>query len=504
MPSKAIFCAILGLVAVGTGIMCIFFPYAFDDFMFLRSLGISADGMASPFDWTNLKIAIKWRYEYDTIRLANFSAWIACLLPKWVSGLLSGAAFSAGIYCFARAIGLSPRQWAPLALLAATTTAMPSWSDTIVVMSYQYNYMWSMALGAAVIWLFLKGHYLPVGAAFAIGMVMGWWHEGFSMPLIAGFVAVMILNSPLRSRWRMWLVGGLVVGAAIIAAAPGISARIVREDSANISLQRLHDDMESFIPLGLFIVLSVIALCRKSLRGGLLHDTAWQTLMLTALASAAMSLLLGGVRSGIFGQCVSCAGIVLTLRFLFPTVPGWLRRAAGTACIALLTAHLAVADCLTFDERARDRALVQAQNSSPGCIIYRDINSFNRVPAIALCRPFFTIMLWQAHDGFYRLPAGWDTTRMLPPVLKNFMPGIPWRLTPNGYWEHDGYFVGAADPSQGTLATGWIETPLGRFTMLFLVTDFTGADGKPYRLLMPQSGSPWKRPVNDILITGKY
>ncbi len=160
------------------------------------------------------------------------------LLGKQVFNVLNAIVFAIFVYLLKNNVTRHSRGNGIFAVTITLSLVLllPLFKDTFLWLTGSVNYLWS---GTAVL-LFLsiyesKGHLLVkdnrvVAWLLPLALLMGWTHEGISLPLAVSLEMLNLLDFK-RSRhtWGFWLAVAFLMGAFITAFAPG---NLVRSSTA--------------------------------------------------------------------------------------------------------------------------------------------------------------------------------------------------------------------------------------------------------------------------------
>ena len=269
------------IFATGMTLALAMYPHIQDDLNYSLLLRDWLDGAASS-PWRGL--ADTWRLHWlsDNIRLANILFSLSLCLPQWVSGIGLWGCFAAWILLTLRIARPQSRSAWATAGVAALIVLLPYWEGPMAGDCFRYNYIWATALSLWAVRLFIDPRKHGSAAMALWGLAAGWWHEGFALPLLAGMAAVAITRRRDRDRRRLWLMGGIAAGVAILISAPGIW---VRHEGwqAGLSLAGLR---HMAIPVALAAAIAAAGIRRCGLRS----LTAPVPLLLTVSMAASLAL----------------------------------------------------------------------------------------------------------------------------------------------------------------------------------------------------------------------
>lgn len=514
MPARAsriLYGSAIAIAVVGLAVMLGVYPFAFDDFVYMRCLGITADGLPDTIDLDVARRHLAYRFHCDNMRLANMAATLVLATPKWLSGTASALLFGWAMVLMGRMAGLRAESWRGMALLSALLIFLLPWFDSMAATDYQLNYLWGTALWALAMWLFLRPAGLNIWIGIAVGLVTGLWHEGLSGPALAGLGLVWLTSARYRTAGRTALLVGLLAGIAMLAAVPGTRARMGLQSSPWESYNLLRTAI-AMIPAWLFFATSAVsALCgdRPVQPSPSTRQAAWTAMAGACLGGLAVKLVGDDFRAAWAAGLAGCCGIVLVAHS-WPA-KGRLNTIANAAAVLLLAAtaaHLALADALAFDARREYRAVVAHQQSDNfDDVLWLDLQSPVSVPAFALGKPLWSMWRWTPYEEYFGIPAERiAATRICPPALRLFDPSQATDTLPCGIWLAGPHMVrpAASDTARARLEEYIVSTPLASEPVPVHVYPFRSeADGRTYEYLFPTLAPPYLRPVLDLRPTGR-
>lgn len=220
------------LFCVGLGYFLIAMPKGLDDYwysVYLRPW-LESHGQLFPEEGVNIfrtgvpwsEIIETWRYHIstDNARLGNMLVVFFLLLPKWVG---SGLALFAWVYVMRgsfRLAGIDWRKsaWVPV-MLFLWTFFMP-WRNGMSSMVYQFNYMFPSALVVLLMEMLFKRENSRCLSAFIVAFFIGWWHEGFGVPLAIALMALILMDKKCRRARFYSATAGVCAALVLLLAIP--------------------------------------------------------------------------------------------------------------------------------------------------------------------------------------------------------------------------------------------------------------------------------------------
>lgn len=502
---RVIYYAAVAVTVVGLAVMFALYPYAFDDYAYMGSLGITSGGLPDIIDIDHLKRNIAYRFYCDNLRLANMTAIFVLAWPKWLSAVVSALLTGAALLLSARAARLRDTACGSMALLCAMFMALLPWYDSIAAVDYQLNYVWGTALWALATYLFLRPGRLPWIAAIAVGLVFGVWHEGLSGPALAGLGLLWLCRKDYRTASRTFMLICLATGIFVLAAVPGTKARMGLQSSP-FEPYNLVRTAIALLPVWIFAATAVVA--------AVSGRKPWKSPVFIAMTG----MCLGGIAVKFVGDDMRAAwgadlaGCLGTVWMIADTAGRNISRKVSSTVAVVLVAltgtHLATACALAFDARDEYRAVTTHQISgNTSDVLYLDIKSPVTVPFIALGKPLWSMWRWTPYAKYFGIDESRiKSTVICPPQLRRFTPAMSSRTLPGGIMEADGHFVRLHDATDTVpfIEEYILETPL--FAEPVPVKSFpfrSEADGVLYDYLFPALAPPYLRPVTGLVPTGR-
>lgn len=489
--------ATLLVLAVGLWIMMWIFPYALDDYRFMRFLQIDENGLPDKIDWDNFIYYFVHLKQNDCLRLANMTAVFMLALPKWALGLLCGVIFPLALWLITKTLNLE-RGIPEIALL--TMFFLPWW-DGIATIMFNFNYSWSSAVLALALWLFFRDKHLNWFVGGFVGSLLGLWHEGFAAPALAGMGICWIIWKKFRSPGHTLMLMAMCLGVAFLLWVPGMRPKLFEQpnlfnayDLARIAL--------NLLPVWIFFILSAISwqncISKKNL-------PIWLTFVIICIFSAALRSVYDAPRAGWAAVFIGCVGTVWLSSYVFAGLRHSLKRLSAIISFILVALHLTVTDIETFRERNILNQVIEfiRDDSQTGHIIFiKGMKTFNNAPLIAWGKPLQTLWLWNSCENYYHFPLDKRFYHVIPDELRTFKPVRENQLNDSIWLTKEGWIVKKGHNYPPHRIITLVETPIFSERV---VTDFqpfiSECDGKDYTFIFPVHSSPWIRPIKGIKLS---
>ncbi len=378
---------IFALTALAFAVFFIFTPYSGDDFWF-RHLAMDQYFATGSFGFPGELIRMEMldHIRHDNARLCNILFCILVYLPRWITATVTAALCTWLLRALARLAGIGRADWQKTVWLCAMFAMALPWVEHLFTLCFQLNYLWSMAGAAWIACRVLFGRPLHPVLAFAVGLLFGAWHEGFSVPVFAGLCALAVcFPSRFRRRDTAAMLAGMAIGIAWLAFCP---AALYRGEGGT----RLSEPYYWLLSLRynflicIYFILWLAALARRKTRAGALTP-----LSVFTATCCAVSYLIGvyaafGMRPGMCGEMFAIAGILR----LWPAESGSRVRVALSGLMGIfLIAHLAVASAMTFRVRGEYDTLYKQYRRSTDGRVFTRLTSDLEAPLLALGKPLF-------------------------------------------------------------------------------------------------------------------
>ena len=342
---------------------------------------------------------IKFHCDYDNARVANMIYCFFLLIPKWIGGILATAAFAYVIIAGRRLTGIYREQGKTGILktsffLFLIAFCLP-WYDTMGSECYQFNYILSSMLATMTLMLFFGSNHRALPIVFLLfGILTGAWHEGFSVPLIAGFTACLIFFPKTRTRNNLFLTTGLIIGLSFLVCAPSFWMRLNSvSENKTLSLGHMVAIILMHPAFVLMLVFTGIALIRKTkLRFPLLI-----CLIVAALCSFGIHIFSTKVpRTGWFCELASIFAILIISNSK-PTKPGeskiWSKfsMVASLFLLGFTFIHLIIMDMNVIKIRNQFLYTIESYKRCPSEPIFLDFDTEHSANLLSWYAPDYTL-----------------------------------------------------------------------------------------------------------------
>lgn len=212
-----------GILSGLFGVMFFLTPTYVDDIWYLEN-SIGEPGSLDYFLSTLRNCYDHW--QYDTGRLGNMvAAPFLSLFPKWVYAILT--TFAVWIMYMGGPVLTNSKfdSYATSFWVMSTTFVFP-WFDFMFGIIFSINYVWT----AALLLLFLYWFKTPKNRTdnsicsnlclCFLSFILGWWHEGLSVPLIISIFSYFIIRKQIPDKNQLFMISGLALGIIMILCMP--------------------------------------------------------------------------------------------------------------------------------------------------------------------------------------------------------------------------------------------------------------------------------------------
>ena len=236
------------------------------------------------------------------------------LLPKYVYSFLTSIAIwiiylSGPYFAKTRYISLGAAFW-----ILVVTFVFP-WFDFMLTIIYSINYVWALALAFVFLYFFIK--YRSSRASiekclllFVFSYVIGWWHEGLSVPLLASILVYFFIERKFPDRTNAFMITGLACGILTIMCLPAFRCSVNHRYSV-LFKPVLWETILGFCFVALFFIYMVMlgtSLIIKNKRKQFITDGI---LTFGITGTVVYLKYYSGPRVGTFIQMFSAMGIIL-------------------------------------------------------------------------------------------------------------------------------------------------------------------------------------------------
>lgn len=435
-------------------------------------------------------IADSWelRWNYDNTRLGNMLGVVMLLFPKWLGSLLSLIAWVFSMVASFTIAGVKIRNSALVSLGIILWGVFVPWNSHNGCLIFQYNYILSTGVTLGLLLLLGSGRG-KAAVCFIYGMVVGAWHEAFSIPVLVGLGVSAVCFTTCRRQRIYWAMAGLAIGIAVLASAPGTAIRITGIPT-KFAPQKINLLLFN-LPYFLFLVLTFY----KGIRNG--WKEVLEKLIVFCLASGAIPIMMSCVtvleaRVTWWSQIVAVIGILTLLAEYNRSY--WDRYRLGNLiwlCPCLLTVFIrfAVADVYAVRFHRLMSGAISSYRANPGVPVFTDVKPVDNLPFVAFKLP--EVIIWGEMREQVRFLSAWSGERdfkILPSELRNVTGASGRQLEGDaGVREYKGaLFTPVEGKDWPDYELIWFEADYDgrkRRSKAYVMKFFSEADGKEYYYL---------------------
>lgn len=215
------------------------------------------------------------------------------------------------------------------------------WYDHMLASVFLLNYVWVSVASLLFIRLFYSDDSLPKKQKYwqwIVALILGLSHEGFSFPIIAGALLVILIDKTDRLR-RLLLTALVAIGAIALFLTPGMQMRLDTQmpPMTLSSIKRIISlTLTQLLPVYILIVATACAVYRHGWRYVVRFYRDNALYVGTMVACYVIAISSAQVKRGLW--FVELLGIILTLKLLFEAFSWWRRNNVAVGAIAgLLT-----------------------------------------------------------------------------------------------------------------------------------------------------------------------
>ncbi|MBD5301571.1 MAG: hypothetical protein HDS16_01005 [Bacteroides sp.] len=437
----------------------------------------------------------EWRFYNDNIRLANCIGTIFLIFPKWLGSGLSLLALG---YAVVRGFRLINVDWlrSPLVGFALVLYyfALPWW-EQMGSLIYQFNYIIPTGL---CVWLLVRienerNTTLWNIGTFLTALLVGAWHEGFSVPVLAA-ISVMMLFRKYRTLSALSAIAGLIIGIIFIFSSPAIRERGSDNLTDNLNLGFFTHIIisEWSCMLAILLSLAVVMMKRKILTQTI--GSRILTLLLIIIFSLGVYVFVPLPRVTWIADFFSVPVSIGCLSFLLNKIIVKKRDIAITTAMVMLlpvyvSLFLACRETFILRDVMNRTVRTLAQNPEK-TYVFGNIRNYsrhsvllNRFPAYRQYRMF----IYLSH--FFTLKDDGPVVAVIPEELRHYTYGAGQTLAGNGnVKEYAGEYVTRYDgPFSGSVFSN-LEIDFGKGyvgTTVRADIFISSADGNKYMRLDP-------------------
>lgn len=321
----------LMLFFIGLGVLFIVMPKYTDDYWYMVHLRpwFESQGLTSPAEGGNIfKAGIPWdgiwttwveRYYTDNIRLGNLIVPFFLMLPKWIGSGLMTLCWIYTVFASFRLAGIDWTKSRQVPLCVFLWTFCMPWGEDMGCLDYQFNYLLSTFMGMLLLLRLVREESsvgITVGICYLLfGFVVGMSHEGVSVPLASGLLAMLLFFRSYRRINIIMSVIGLLIGISFLLTIPGMRLRLAYAvELKPISGYGFMVSM-NILTFLIFISLYISGILQRGIKASLRNP---DKILVFAAVSSFVSCTIWlstdtGARSGIWMELMSIVGIIRIL-----------------------------------------------------------------------------------------------------------------------------------------------------------------------------------------------
>ncbi len=492
---------ITALIGIVFGVLYFLLPDTNDEYWFKTPMlpYIKEPSLSAFFEsvWDCCHI----HYLYDNGRLANVVGAVMLLLPRWLSAVLLGGSVAYSMVLSARIAGIWRKSVpAYIALVFLWVFALP-WNDKMLTLIFSYNYVCGAALSLLLIAITLRAKKMSIIASFALALITGLWHEGFSGPLLCAIAALAVTHRRYRTKRIGAMLLGLALGIAYLWQAPGTDCRFSGIPFCS-GVRNLVSGWYYGIVCYASIVIVLIRVFARRSRSLLVSSPTFITMLIAMIAAwGVWRVFMGGARI-----TFTCSAFSLVLFLALTAGRLRVRRqprhhtafrryaiAAGAAsCCALIAVNLTASIISAAKARECSRMMIEQYRLTPDDDIYIPIKmpwqmsiwTFGKIDALWFISATTTGYYKQY---FYGSEAQVSELRPVPCGLQGFAPAKAEEIGKGAYKAYlYGHVVVFEAPEHAyTLNDILINFGGKKACYQLYLMPFRGADGKEYTYVSP-------------------
>lgn len=400
------------LFCVGLGYFLIAMPKYYDDFWFslnlrewFRQQGVydinqGGDIFRYGIPWKDVFVTWWQHICDDNSRLCNMIVVLFLLMPKWVGSSLALVSWMLAMWVSYRFAGINwKHSWLVVPALFLWSFCMP-WSSHMGSLDYQFNYVLSsgIILGYAYWITTLDNPSVSVKILIVlVGVLVGSWHEGFSVPAFAGAVSCILFCRAFRRDAIYCGLAGIFIGICTFIISPSFINRINLEISHHqYVLYRLVRVLLGHPAYSVLILSLLFCVVNNKISA-----FARQPLGIFIIVSATVSMVIQFMvadarRAAWWADMISIVGIMCICRILFvnckpgfKTINSWL----SVIMMVLTIVHWGYVDYFVYKIKHQMPTVLSEHINGKKRVVFTDAVSFYDLPMICMNVPDAGILL---------------------------------------------------------------------------------------------------------------
>ena len=494
--AQSFFWVVLFLFTLAHIIIYVIMPYTCDDYWYMTPLRDYCMGVDTSFPADELMSIWRDHYATDNIRLANVIFTFTLLIPKIIPSIISGMLVGVILWLSAKVATINWRNAFLMTVLALMISFMLPWYEEMFTQCFALNYVWPSALALWLAYMFFNdGTRMGVVASLLLGLLLGAWHEGIAVPLLAGFVVYMMLHRSQANRRRIAMIVGLIVGVLWLVSAPGLQANVGYKTKALQMSAILNKIALYHIPLLILLLSISIATIKKNTRK-LIFDPIFVSFVVICIVGVAINLITNvGVRTGWMGYLF---GIIATI-YLWKNMKdvrcgqanSMIKRIATISIALFLLVHYVVVIYYSVVVRNEVEYVLSQYEKSTDGQVFADVTYDYQASPLAWKKPYFEIFTydWVMYwiDKYFSDDA--KHLRVIPTCMENAeMLRSEKVVGDNPFYMFNGYLYAPIRDEERVEATTTYEIDFGFTEKTLTCTNFvfTTASGNKYYFSFPQ------------------
>lgn len=402
-------------------------PLALDDYWYLADMnrfGTGADGEFNFF--RGLVGTYQEHYLSDNGRLANLFGIPFLYLPRIIVGLISGFLVWVSLKLMTELSTDKNANFAIATLIVAIYTFVLPWSDYIFTTDFTFNYVWGGALMVFALAVFLHERKINSVLSFISGLVLGCWHEIFSVPILFGALLTFIFHRDYIRSDRIRMCAGLFIGFAWLWFAPARAAEAGFGQMISRDLPGLDRLGECWFPIAYIIFEMVILAFYKTRKLALSPE------MLFGISGSLICLIifiLSQTHRVLFsGEILATIGLGFTLCHIFKKLLDRNKKIIIYSCSILwivLLAHFVSAFTIGLKIRDEEEFIITEylKSKDKDGTVFADVTTPDSAPWLSFGKPCQMWYTYYAHPQLVSEYFGGEFLKIIPPALKNYGEG---------------------------------------------------------------------------------
>ncbi len=476
-------------------IIYVLMPYTCDDYWYMIPLREYCMGIDSTFPSEALWECWLDHYQNDNIRLSNIVFTFTLLLPKIIPSILSGLFVGVMLWQSAKLVGISWRNPLLFVLLLFGVSFLLPWYEQMFTQCFALNYVWATVLTLALALVFWNKHTKNISISILLGVIVGAWHEGFSVPLLVGFITYLALNRREINRQRIAIICAMIVGLLWLISAPGLQANVgYKTNTLQLSVV-LGKLIKYHVPLFILLLSVLVAATKKETRKQII-DPIFLSFVSICVTGVLLNIITNvGARTGWMGYLF---GIIATLYLCknfkeqrYNYGKSILKRILIIIISLFLLIHYIVVVYYAVKVKNEVEYVLEQYEKSPDGLVFADVTYDYQALPLVWKKPYFEIftydlvMYWK--DKYYNDCA--KQMRVIPTCLHNADKEIGEKVKgDNPFFIYHGFLYAPIDSSGNYEKMSYYEIDFGCTKKVLKCSNFafTSTNGENFYFSFPQ------------------